>query len=82
MPLPWCEKHIPSPVHVLNVFPQNCHSGEKALAIVCHLRSANALVDLPTSMSASDAAVSGDVPGAGVSNLNTAPYRAAKTLNN
>lgn len=33
MPLPWCEKHVPSPVHVLNVFPQNCHSGEKAPAI-------------------------------------------------
>lgn len=84
-PLPWCEKHIPSPVHVLSVFPQNCHSGENARARYSLLfvnseastrsktcRRRRWLQLLP----------SGDVPGAGVSNLNTAPYRAAKTLNN
>lgn len=76
MPLPWCEKHIPSPVHILNVFPQNCHPGEKAmgaLAIVCHLRGINALKGLQRGCRL-QTLLSGDVPGASVSNLNTAPY--------
>lgn len=83
-PPPRCEKHIPSLVHILNVFPQNCHPGENpmgALAIVCHLRGINALKDLRRGCRL-QTLLSGDVRRASVSNLNTAPYRATKTLNN